>query len=307
MSLSDFLVGQKGDGKCPKDVMVAIRLNGFLLSKRRTVRTTQPLDSGANSRVLKSYANLSPVKSPDIEASIHESYTRRTEKRISPIKVRTQFSDDLGPYLTDYERFKLPLEKRMKPKGLSILYRQPARVPQDTVPMKHGGSIILKQVDPQISLMTLGDGSGRVVCETAGCMRGCSIHMLLSMAARGLGNVCCVCWMGSDASDILECVDCGLLVHLECCLDKGNVMMNHDQKMWRCAVCSESVGLEDTKSLQKYSNRKSSRTSKLPSRFLENPTDIMDQALDSELYHKKVSRERPCHKCTMCPHSGETV
>lgn len=309
---SDFLTGQKNDPKCPKDILAAVRLNGKLLSKPTSAKFGSNVNAGSKIRAPNTSTYYSPAKAIDVETSIRETYHKVISQTAyePPINQTSRLECDNERTILDHAP--LSHEKRQKLKSASVHCKAATLIAQDFVPMKHGGSHILKPVEPQISLITLSDYSSKILCEVAGRMQGSSVHTLLSTAARACGNVCCICWSGNDTFDIVECIECGLLVHLECCLDKGKVTAgsdSNDKKIWRCAVCFDTLSAferketDDCRSSQQLSCRKSSRLSKVPSRFVQDPA--VAGTIDNQLYHKRLCKGRPSHKCTLCPHSGQ--
>eukprot|EP00957_Ditylum_brightwellii_P165096 12569749-Ditylum_brightwellii.AAC.1 len=59
------------------------------------------------------------------------------------------------------------------------------------------------------------------------------MHHFLNLAAKkDMEEVCSVCWSGGSegAAKVHECIDCGLLVHLDCCLDRGEMTKESDEE-----------------------------------------------------------------------------
>ena len=95
-------------------------------------------------------------------------------------------------------------------------------------PMKYGATTSLKFQSPTFSILPLDDGKLRVFCLSTGSMNGCGMHSILNQASKKHKGerVCSVCWSKNTEPDniLRECVDCGLLVHLDCCADKGQLL-----------------------------------------------------------------------------------
>lgn len=192
-----------------------------------------------------------------------------------------------------------------------------AKANEQITQMKYGGSKILRHSAPNLISLPLEDGFVRVICDLHGSMVGSSVHDLLNKASRNhMANQlsCSVCWRGSEVAKVLECNDCGLTVHHDCCHDKGvfiNEIKSNDggiigRKLWRCPICAKSVShiqSENDETALQAGSRKSQRTPRLPSRFTEGDLEI--DLIEPSQQNKKVLNLRPSPKCTLCPHAGK--
>jgi len=137
----------------------------------------------------------------------------------------------------------------------------------------------------------------RTVCLKAGNMTRIAAHQLIREAAtRERRKICSVCWSdeGQGEECVLECVDCGLLAHSNCCYDRGEILRNGNRiRHWRCAVCSHFTGAKP----------KPRRTSKMPSRFDDCET-IESFQYTSNNVSSKEQNNTPCPSCSLCPHRG---
>lgn len=308
------LTGLKIDNKCPNDLNAAVRLNGKLVSKSYNfIAGSNPEATAKTARAQKPSTNYSSVLAHDVKVSPKmTACSVELEEVIHRCTFANQNAHDFEYSATSFDKWQKLKSGQLKSNKVS------SHITQEFVPMKHGGAHILKQVEPQISFITLLDYSTKIICDIPGRMQGSSVHTLLTLAARGLGNVCSICWTGVEFSQVAECCECGLLAHLECCLDRGKLTFCSDSntvKIWQCAICVESLGVnerrdtEDTLVIIKKQPtcRKSFRLSKVPSRFTQNSVDGSTSVLDNQLYHKRLSKGRPSHKCTLCPHSGKVT
>lgn len=211
---------------------------------------------------------------------------------------------------------------------------QSQTITESIVPMKFGGATILKHTPPEFTCLPVDDGFLRVKCTKLGSMQGSPIHNLLNLASQrevSPGSTCSVCWSGDgiDGSDkVMVCVDCNISVHLGCCLDQGEFIDIGDETTstvenyfgnealdainqssegnatknvhWRCSVCASSKKNEASTPQNDFqnSNRKSGRSSRMPSRFAEGTRQYYSTT------QRKTTKPRPNHKCSLCPHSG---
>ena len=126
----------------------------------------------------------------------------------------------------------------------------------------------------------------------------------------------------------MVCVDCNISVHLGCCLDQGEFIDIEDETTstvenyfgkealnktnqisegnnlknvhWRCSVCASCKKNEASTPPNDFqnSNRKSGRSSRMPSRFAEGTRQYYSTT------QRKTTKPRPNYKCSLCPHSG---
>ena len=289
--------------KRPRDVKVVVRLDNkpFIhISSLDSFQTGQGI--GTIPVVESEIQSLCSVESEIIEDS-EEFSIDKPDKSFNRCALN---SKSFGAF-KNYNKFFTTLEER--------IHSQPY------TPMKFGGSHILKHISPILNCLSLDDGFVRVVCKVPGKMQGSSINNLLNVAARKyLPNeeyCCTVCWTGagkgSDAynngTSILECSICSLLIHPNCCKDKGVMLPTEveQDKIWTCSACYErqmndlQATSNSTNTLSFCISRKPRRASNLPSRFYDE-----NRNRSNVLNHKIQSRLRT-HKCTLCPHSGKKV
>jgi len=337
ISFTSLLNAEKLDGgsyKRPRDVKVAVRINRQLLMKpirddeSMTKAKSRPSVDSINARQKPTAPTLTPIKPAILRASLLNLRGSDDDKIVSTAEDQTPSTPDVSHAMCslDTDGLLKALEKQGKHRGKGgsskkRVSHEPEKAPASIVHMNYGASQILRCVDPNIICLPLPDGMMRVVCGTNGSMIGSSVHSLLNLASRNEGHVCSVCWSGNEACDVLECIDCGLLVHLECCHDKGKRICTSESEAvlgtsWCCPVCidptsilhdSEPPSNADAAAPVVLPSRKSRRTAKVPSRFVEslgvNPNESLTE--ETQLFHKVNSRGRKSPKCTLCPHSGK--
>lgn len=189
--------------------------------------------------------------------------------------------------------------------GLNITDLQPV------AGVTHKNRFVMKITCPKLGCISLDDGPLRSVCYSSGIIKGASplaVHLMLNQAANvNAKRVCTVCWIAGD-DFVHECCDCGLLVHLSCCKNKGH--SSDANTKWRCAVChdhytSNQISLIST---EKQISKPLRRT-RLPSRFTSDADVLLtdattpkeDIAVSDKMqqWEKRISK-----KCILCPYSG---
>ena len=135
-------------------------------------------------------------------------------------------------------------------------------------------------------------------------MQRSPVHILLNSAAKRGGTdkrkyLCSVCWTGSDIFPVIQCCDCGLLVHRECLKDNGEDLPHNT---WKCPLCACNAYSQQKASMSDTNipARKSQRSTRLPARFSE---DTTISKLKSSC---KIESETQFYgpKCNLCPHYG---
>ncbi len=168
-------------------------------------------------------------------------------------------------------------------------------------------------IPPSIECIPDNTGSIHVVCTSPGSILQSSIKPILELAGKNSKRRCTVCWRSTDGGcEVKECAKCGLLAHIECCLDAGElrvVPLARDQgrkEEWMCNVCcyhsendshvNEAEGVPQ----QVQSIKKSRRISRPPSKL----TDANFDSMKSEnVDYSTVAAEKEM-KCSICRLSG---
>jgi len=310
-----LISGQKLEAaayKRPRDAKVAVRVNGNLFAEEDT-QILQP-------KVLE---HQTDTKSTSIDASDKWSFSNAlcTLDRI-----------ELLYKLMECARRE---QKKLRPTSLSHKSDGSQLCIPSYSKMEHGMTNTFRQVPPRFHCVPLDDGFIRTLCVSPGSMASLSIHSILNNIAKK-DRLCTVCW---TPGNVQECFECNLLVHPECCLDRGHFISNdkdfdsqsnetlspHDNgdtlhkpiqktynessemhanknnlSKWQCAVC-----WHQKKPSPPSTSTKPRRSLKLPSRFVNNEAWELPRSFSgkSSLNGKKP-KHRPNHKCSLCPHTG---
>ncbi len=359
VGITSLFNGQKLDAasyKRPKELKVTIRLNGKIISVVEHEEISCP-SSGGTPKQKRTSGNLFTEKFKWSAGKVNEAINIICKDASSNPNTRTVTSTLSSPTLSEEEEEEdLELDTtnafcmidtdgyvRNMAKDLKIvdgkqLFNKKGKVTKSQDEkisnlVKHDGSI-LQQEPPKFVCVPLCDGYFRNECESPGSMLGSSIGKMLNQAAKAKTGgadtpVCTICWTGSENYQILECGDCGLLAHQDCCLGAGEFNTNYattnNDWVWKCAMCKEasspssksnrtrlvsdgpSIALSASTtapaSAMAPSNgngsRKSQRTPRLPHRF-QNDSGA---ALVTPVATKNIPIQIN-DKCTLCPHSG---
>jgi len=313
---SSILTGEKLDAKSckrPRGVSVLIRLNGKILSIdcSNIEKTKSPHE---RKKETPDKNKISPDKKVLTEKHINDaikSAMSSTEKGTLVVKKHDP-NENKYTYCTLHpEKYLLDMVKKVKPKKVKKGSAPNKDTGSEVVPMNFGGTSLLMYKPPTFRCFPLEDGFLRVLCDVNGSLRASSTHEMLRLAAENLlanEPLCSVCWSGGEVCRVLKCKDCSLLVHENCCLDKGkyeNALGENGEFIWQCSLCrdawqfSSTSDSSDETEKQLLPSRKSRRTSRLPNRFTKDM-----ETNDEILRHKNQSKARPNPKCTLCPHSG---
>mmetsp|Transcript_8599 Transcript_8599/g.20542 ORF Transcript_8599/g.20542 Transcript_8599/m.20542 type:complete len:560 (+) Transcript_8599:53-1732(+) len=99
-------------------------------------------------------------------------------------------------------------------------------------------------IPPLIECVPDNAGSIHVVCTSPGSILQSSISPILKLAAKRSNPRCTICWRSTEGgAEVKECAECGLLAHVECCLDPGEISVRpldgdlESKEEWKCSVC----------------------------------------------------------------------
>ena len=169
---------------------------------------------------------------------------------------------------------------------------------------------LLLHTPAQLECIPDNNGVICVLCSKPGSFSlGSSVHNLLNQSARQSEPICTVCWsLGKNSAiDTVEiCQDCGVLAHIECCLDPGVKITVEEGEIskskWRCAVCcrrgQDKVGTTPVPETLAV-NRKPRRAIRMPPKFKDSHIET--------LRSKRTEPSSPLEnevKCSLCPFSG---
>lgn len=344
ITYSSLLTGFKLEAsshKRPREVAVAVRVNGKFIGKEEN--KSPKILSSAVEDLQQSTNSCSMItkKNDNIGVMIHdEELIKRISSNAHNATCTFERRDYIDHLLQDYK----PVNKK---KAVTLQQDQHGNheypvqksnnIASKFVSMKHGGTSVLKYIAPTFTVLPLEDGSMRTLCLSHGSMNNCGVHSILNQSAKKYQGekVCSVCWSASEKSVVHECIDCGLVAHLECCHDKGKIwygkedsiteqIITNDESLkkygcalsWRCSVChhynnkntqtSNGTSSSDTSSVSgNRSERKSSRRiSKIPSRYVSENQSYRITDLSSSRSSRTGYKYRPSWKCSLCPHSG---
>jgi len=348
---TSILTGAKLDSstfyKRPRLVDVAIKVNGEQIMEEtkesksdQTVAIQKQNGKGKNGKMkVKSNDSENKKNSNKPRLKISLKNLNQSKKQIPAISSTSNriplHENNAFNALCTYDRSsyldKLRLTGRSNTKKKSFEQAESLEISPESaassqiITMKYGTTSSLKYKEPIYSLLPLDDGYLRTVCQSTGSMNGCGIHSILNQASRKQNGerVCSICWTpDSTNASLRECVDCGLLVHLSCCKDKGEISRGDEYDIlasdphlpievekWRCSVCvhyknNNKMGSKDEKnvhnSVEAPKRKKARRASKMPSRYLSKSYNQVSISTKIKANHKY----RPSFKCSLCPHSG---
>eukprot|EP00956_Cyclotella_meneghiniana_P009130 scaffold12518_cov75-Cyclotella_meneghiniana.AAC.3 len=304
----------------PRDVKVCVRLKGRVLLEEAIEDASQEVAVNANSRKRKHSTRLSE---------------NQTEKRhsiqVPEFRTDTDLNDALAFSLDRDGKVQSVQEKRLLTRSTSNgakVYLNVTSTSSNQIDHNEIISLLVKfnmyrkakQNDiqamaslsinnyalPRFAMLPLDGGVLHHVCVSSGKLAATSVHKFLCDASKSDSAIkCSVCWSdeGQGLDGVCKCSTCGLLVHRNCCLDKGQITphsnvingvsgdsLDGQHEQWQCAVCS------------KYTD-KTRRKSRLPSRFTVDM--VQEQSKEEHLTATNGdSKNAPGPRCTLCPHRG---
>lgn len=311
-TFNSLISGQRLEpSKCmrPIDVKVGVRIDGRLLREEALEEVTV-----AQGRKRKHSARQSgneggitrpPVACPesrsdeDIEAALHRHFS--TSTFVGSTFTRNKTARPSIVYL-EHPVHQPESNSRELVSTLMKFNQKKKHKGGELVPLAASGanhSAPLRFNLPKFACLPLEDGLVRTVCIKAGNLSPLSVHNLLRESAIGKGDSgskCSVCWgdEGSGSGAVKECVECGLLAHMDCCVDRGELVGTNDiaslaqDEKWICAVCK----------LGASSSSKTRRNTRVPSRFTQDSSETMKS------HNSGNSCNVPGPRCYLCPHSG---
>lgn len=283
---TSLLTGSRVEGgtqKRPREIKVTIKVNGNVVGEVSEVQGSLS-PSSSHSLSISSVPSFCDAKARDPRA-MSQTY-------VYPSMECVLDSDQLvRSILRDPGESRIELRKNAESKS--------------TIP---------HVVPAQIECVPDNNGLICVLCTKPGIITASSVHDTLNIAARQDSRLCTVCWSPSDdeTGPVKECMECGVLVHPQCCFDRGepNSTSSHESEQdifkWKCGICckkrqeKQGVTLDSESNAEAIKKRrrksrpppwlKDSHVEPLASKRLE---DFPDSPEDS----KKV-------KCALCPYSG---
>jgi len=344
VNFNSLLTGQRVDvSKCkrPTEVKVGLRLNG------RTIME-EALEALPNVRKRKHSTRNAESDGPALELRIQCPESRTDEEIDAALLLNSSIglpkegrvlprSTENGAvvYLemgiqrhSDIDRNDIiaSLLKFNQKKSVQKKHKRGASgrtVSTESAPLPFEGSQVIKKSNsPRFACVPLEDGLMRTVCLNAGNMAGIATHHIirevLEQESEPISRKrCSVCWSdeGSGKEGVQECAECGLLAHLNCCLDRGEFSTRGSQDMdgalkhqnapnkdgmqrsddqadqWKCAVCCH------------YTDMKPRRNARMPSRFVDGETYASSKHAGDHAA-ANTNANLPGPQCSLCIHRG---
>lgn len=339
INFNSLITGHRVDparSKRPRDVKVGVRVNGALVMEEALEVVPVVASGSARKRKVstrQSEVDISATKftvecptfrtEEEIEAAFHFSTTAIKAKRsLSPVRrIKAKGTVNGAIVYLDVNAqslapnqisrndiiaslLKVNQKKQKKLKRNAPIDSHDAELEDNYV--AGIGSLLKNFAPPRFSCLPLEDGLLRIVCMSAGKMNGLAVHQVIREVSAAGGEKCSICWTdeGKDNEGVQECVECGLLAHTNCCLDKGEFVetskkdtsgdtagSSEDQKQrWRCSVCC-------------HHTEKPRRIARLPARFSNEEKEEVNH-ITTEEEEAVRSKNIPGPRCSLCPHRG---
>lgn len=295
--------------KRPREVTVAIRINGVLVS-----------DGGDSSLRCLPKAMIEEDSDSGCVLFVGEDGSRPSIASIEAAVDVACGTPYFEPISYDHGNSTCLLDTN---ELLRAVAHDPARTDsrQVSVVVGHGGSSEkFSFVLPQIDCLALNEGLLQTVCTAPGQLKPTCVQNLFNVASEPEkdedGYKCSVCWHGSEESAVEKCSQCCLNAHLVCCLDRGErFRMGRSLMPWKCACCSAGafetvVGntLKAEGSGPVSPGARRVRSSKLPVRYQSGSIQLALPSADSPSSRgdrrRQVGMKSSPQSCCLCPHSG---
>jgi len=283
--------------KRPREVKVAVRINGTLLAIDERIEI-----SLRSSDKEGEYSELGSSCNPQIIANAIERACGQisSNKTGSPEEVRkTICTLDSDKYLKDL----FSEQQQHGRNSFSMKTPKPPSCSKALTGFEDDGFVKCKS--PRIECLPLSEGSMRVVCCSPGSIKASTIGSFLNHQSRiSVERLCSICWSRADEEKHLpihECFECGLIVHLDCCFDPGTKLQSEGSIRWRCAVCSHMLRKESPAATPRSTlqRRKQRRATKVPIRFqTETNPEVLQKKAPNRLNLPNS------YRCAKCPFSG---
>lgn len=163
-------------------------------------------------------------------------------------------------------------------------------------------------------LECLPDNTGiiSVTCGSTGKINISSLHDTLNSAARRKSLYCTVCWAtgSSELGEVHTCSVCGLLAHLQCCLDPGEQLHTSREGVisteWTCAVCCAGRKQCPSDSFEFACRSVEHRRAARPPNWLTESHVFQEKLLEGKSNGEEIGKSASPYeqKCALCPYSG---
>lgn len=168
-------------------------------------------------------------------------------------------------------------------------------------------------VPPLIECIPDSAGSIHVVCTSPGAILQSSISPILKLAGENSKPRCSVCWRSTEGGlEVRECAKCGLLAHIECCLDPGKLWVVSEtnnksgNEEWTCSVCCHN-GKNEAKNTGARTTPQKLQAIKKSKRITRPSSKLKDHHFESvkaqNIDHSTVVKNKEI-ECSICGLSG---
>jgi hypothetical protein len=158
-------------------------------------------------------------------------------------------------------------------------------------------------------------GCIHVVCTSPGRISKNSVTPLLRNAAGKVNPSCTVCWGSTSMGlEVKECSDCGIFVHVQCCLDPGNISTTLVDGIriaeWKCSLCC-LLGNDQNQTTNpdnlfdgSIGVKKSRRKSRLPDKLKDSLVETTQSQRRQNTPVEKLEKPTSYKECAICRLSG---
>jgi hypothetical protein len=164
---------------------------------------------------------------------------------------------------------------------------------------------------PKLECVPDSCGCIHVVCTYPGTISKSSINPLLRNAAGKVKPCCTVCWGSTSMGlEVNECSECGIPVHIQCCLDPGHFTTTSVDGAsiteWKCSTCSRQMNHQtqtcgSSKSFSSgFGVKKSRRKSRLPYKLKDSLVETIQSHRVECAPTEKKENPTPDVECAIC-------
>jgi hypothetical protein len=266
----------------PRDVRVAVKLNGEMLSHEiwelipcpKSVLAREPtppdtsvlVDAGLSDKVINAaIADVCGAVGGRLKRPNRKTPERAFNKKVC-------FLDSAG-YLRRLVRSRT----------------KPSKDSHSLSTIHHDGRTFQT---PTFECLPAADGAMRLVCTSTGTLKSCWIPSVTQAGS------CTICNVDDDSERIDVCKTCGTIAHVSCCWAKGERSVEGGLAVWQCASCCDT----QVASSLHVGNPSRRRSIKVPARFRKEVAEQFDD-VPEESPHTLQNRRQ----CSQCPHLGGAI
>ena len=289
--------------KRPRDVTLAVRVNGVRLTDKRIDSTASKAvvdrPFGDDDETVAAASGLSAKTINDAIVAACGPIPTRTSKKLLPVATQPERSGESEPVRGEpicflwMDKLVDGLLRARKAETVSMKRSAKSNNADACVDAEIATQPVSTLIRPQIECLPTVDGLIGVICTRAGNLQPKWVPAMLEQDPYLTKSpTCSVCFVADAAESIETCSSCGIRVHLSCCLAKGTRLPHGMQ--WACSMCSGAQG-DSVASNQSSNPRK--RKSKTPFRFRD--AEQRDAPASNPTKQNASSLQ-----CQLCPHSG---